>query len=434
MSKQKDSSTQSQLKSIMPNNIPDSVLKKLSGNTELADALVKKSQERIDKFDRVNIVVMGKTGVGKSTLINNLFREKLAETGTGKPVTQHLRKISKEGMPLTLYDTKGLELSSQVQEDITNEIFDFIDQKRDTDQAIQLVYYAIHAQSNRIEETEIELIHQLAEKVPVIIVLTQAIGDQSKEFESYIDDLNLPVAAICRVMAEPYQINKDVTIDRFGLDNLVEQSFEAIPGNFHDAFNNVQQANIKRKVRAARNWTVGYIATTFGVGFTPIPFADSSALVPLQITMLGHITAIFGINLDKATIVSLIAAVGGTGSATYVGKSIVSNALKAIPGVGTIVGGLISGATAATITSALAFSYIEVLAIMSQAEASGEDLDTKQLKKLMQDRFAKRMTRKSNQVDFENLEVEPEESKISKTKNFLKQLPGKFKNRSSKND
>lgn len=432
VSKDDKSRTEDQLRSILPNEVSDSMIKKLSQKSDLADQLMKKSQERVDEFERVNIVVMGKTGVGKSTLINNLFREKLAETGTGKPVTQHLRRISKKGMPLTLYDTKGLELSSEVQDEITDEIFDFIEDQKGTDESIHLVYYAIHAQSNRIEDMEIDLIKDLAKEVPVIIVLTQAIGDQSKDFADYIDNLNLPVAGICRVMAEPYIINKDVTIERFGLDDLVDKSFEVIPGDYHNAFNNVQQANIKRKIRAARNWTIGYIATTFGVGFTPIPFADASALVPLQITMLGHITAIFGIDLDKATIVTLIAAVGGTGSATYVGRSIVSNALKAIPGVGTVVGGLISGATAATITSTLAFTYIEVLAVMAQMDANGQKLTTKQLKTLMQDRFAKRMNRKSDQVDLDDLDVEEEESRLSKTKNYFKQLPGRFKNRFSK--
>lgn len=42
----------------------------------------------------------------------------MAETGVGKPITQHLKKISKEGVPVNLYDTKGLELSESVQAEI----------------------------------------------------------------------------------------------------------------------------------------------------------------------------------------------------------------------------------------------------------------------------------------------------------------------------
>ncbi|MBQ6543866.1 MAG: 50S ribosome-binding GTPase, partial [Clostridia bacterium] len=48
--------------------------------------------DKIKNMNRLNIVVAGKTGVGKSTLINSIFRENLAETGMGKPVTAHMRK------------------------------------------------------------------------------------------------------------------------------------------------------------------------------------------------------------------------------------------------------------------------------------------------------------------------------------------------------
>ena len=56
-----------------------------------------KVEKELMNMERVNILIIGKTGAGKSTLINGVFRDKIAETGIGKPVTQHLKKISKEG-------------------------------------------------------------------------------------------------------------------------------------------------------------------------------------------------------------------------------------------------------------------------------------------------------------------------------------------------
>ena len=83
----------------------------LSGDKlNVIQEILDKTEKEVENMAPVNILIAGKTGVGKSTLINNIFREKLADTGIGKPVTTHLRKISKQNIPIVLYDTIGLEL------------------------------------------------------------------------------------------------------------------------------------------------------------------------------------------------------------------------------------------------------------------------------------------------------------------------------------
>ena len=71
-------------------------MKQYSAPFDVVDDILKKTQQEIENMPPINILVVGKTGVGKSTLINHLFRDNLAETGVGKPVTQHLRKITKQ--------------------------------------------------------------------------------------------------------------------------------------------------------------------------------------------------------------------------------------------------------------------------------------------------------------------------------------------------
>ena len=66
--------------------------------------------EQINNLSILNIMVAGKTGVGKSTLINAVFKEHLADMGMGKPVTTYMRKITKKDVPLAIYDTRGFEL------------------------------------------------------------------------------------------------------------------------------------------------------------------------------------------------------------------------------------------------------------------------------------------------------------------------------------
>ncbi|MCW6659504.1 50S ribosome-binding GTPase [Aerococcaceae bacterium NML191292] len=362
--------------------------RKLTGrkiNPQLAQDLLSKSQQEVEKMPPINIIVAGKTGSGKSTLINALFRENIAQTGIGQPITQELIRLTKEGVPLTLYDTRGLELNQEVQQQVQADLLNLIATQQDKGEreAIHVVYYCINAMGSRIEPFEIELIQTLATKVPVILVVTQVLGPENREFHRYLVDLKLKVAAVVPVLAKPYVVAKRQVISAFGLQTLIDTTLNIVPSQVHRAFINAQQIDINRKVANARRWAKTYVSSAFGVGFVPIPFADATLLIPMQITMLAHLTAIFGVSLDKAQIVSLLAGIGGTSGTTYIGKIMVGSLFKLMPGLGTVSGGLVTGTTASMLTVALGYSYIEALRHIAKAEAMGRDLRLKEIQQLM---------------------------------------------------
>lgn len=305
-----------------------------------------KIEKELNNMDKTNILIVGKTGAGKSTLINSVFRAEMAETGTGRPITQHLKKISKEGVPVNLYDTKGLELSETVQAEIKKEILDEIERCNDLcikndskSELIHACWYCIDGSVRRCEETDIEWINDIAEKVPVIVVVTKGFPKKdAREFKKKIENLNLNCRAIVPVLAEKYEDRDEeeeddevLIIPSYGLDKLVEVTLEVLPEGVRKAFNNAQKVSLDKKVSAARKWVTRYAATTGAIGASPIPFSDAPLLVGAQLSMLAHVTAIFGLSVEKAVLTAIISSVAGVSGTTLGGKTLVSNLLKFIP-------------------------------------------------------------------------------------------------------
>ena len=365
---------------------------------DFIQSIMNAMEKEMKDIGHVNIIVAGKTGVGKSTLINSVFRENLAKTGIGAPVTNTIKELTKKDFPLRVYDSIGLELGSerqqQTEDDINKVIKDALT-RGDEDKYIHCIWYCINVNSNRIEPREEEFIDRLARDnentgVPVIIVLTIAHNKSlSQEMKKYIDSLNLNVKGTFIVLAEDYK-DEDFHRKAYGGSDLVEFTSSILPEAAQKAFINAQNASMKLKRDKAQTIVGATVLASFGTGFAPIPFSDAVILVPTQVGMIAAITSVYGLNISKSTMTAIIASLAGTSGATVVGKTIVSGLLKMIPGVGTVVGGMISGSTAAALTTALGGAYIAIMEMMVKGEISENDLKSGKLKDLIKDIFEKK--------------------------------------------
>mgnify|MGYP002754026313 CR=1 FL=1 len=359
----------------------------------------------------LNIIVVGKTGVGKSTLINAIFRENLAEnlaeTGIVKPITDHIRKISKKNIPLTIYDTRGFEMGKEVQKQVKDEVVDTINKglaTQDINKTIHCIWYCINAASNRVEQEEIEWIKELScdnqiTQVPIIIVLTQSFSKKNAQaLRKMLLDEKLDVVQIVPVLAQDYELGDDYVIKSYGLDMLIPIMSAVLPNELIDTLQNVQIASLDQKKRHAQKVVATTTLAATGVGAAPIPFSDCVALVPVQLSMIATITVIFGFDINKSILTAFLSSTIGAGGATVLGKTIVTNLIKFIPGAGTVLGGAISAGTAGVITAALGEAYIRIMELIFKGEMSIDDLSTKKGKEEMATLFKNELKKKRDNI------------------------------------
>ena len=336
----------------------------------------KSKQEAEEKKEKFNIILFGATGVGKSSLVNAVFGEEIVKSGVGKPVTQHLDKITVPKKGLVLWDTKGIESKDYegTINQLKKEIKSSFDSYSHLDDVPHLGWMCIDASGARVEPRDIELIGILKEyEIPIVIVFTKTLEEDTDEFvHEAINEINKHHGSY---VANNYvRVNsKDRKIGKFivpvsGLDDLVDMSFKCLPEakrGAKQALKKAQMVKMGERLEAmkngARNIVHGASAAAGAVGASPIPGSDAPLIAAIQSGMIYKINAEFELDTSTSTTTSVVAGILGVTAVAQVGKAVVSNALKFIPGVGSLLGGVISAATAVALTQAVGQAYIQVL-------------------------------------------------------------------------
>ena len=333
-------------------------------------------EEALRGLGRCNVLIAGRTGVGKSTLINSMFHGRMATTGDGRPVTKAARFISKEGVSLGIWDTRGLELADF--QETLDELMQLVKGRaddRDPERHIHVAWLCIHEDGRRVQDAERNLCRTLDGHMPVLAVITKARSDQG--FRANVQRMLPEARNVVRVRAIPEAFDDGHVLSTMGLDDLVEATASLLPEGIRDAFDHAQKVSRRRKKRQAHRIVASSSALAATAAATPIPFSDAAALVPIQVAMLARISAVYGLNVTTSFVTRLVVSAVGPTAATLGGRAIVANLLKLVPGGGTALGGVIAAATAVTLTTALGELYTATMdAVFTKSDADAPDLGT----------------------------------------------------------
>lgn len=321
--------------------------------------------EKEKNMRKVNIIVTGKSGTGKSTLINTCLRKKVAEVGVGRPVTKTGKWLSDPAdqlFPLRVYYT---ELSENNKKATIDDMMKVIEQGN-----IHLLWYCVLSASNRLEQGEEDLIEAVTNRgIPVIIVLTQSFRkEQAEGFSNEIKNIGTKAKDICIVVTEDELMK--ITANLLENKNLKE--------SFINACTNLE---LKREVALKK---VRYaVAASAAAAAVPVPVADSTMLFFIQAKMMAQIAASYGVEFKEEDIVKLITSLGAAAGTGYVGRAVFSSLVKMIPGAGSVVGGLVGVSTAVVLTYALGRTYMYAMEKVFTGEWNIDNISSAFLKETM---------------------------------------------------
>jgi uncharacterized protein (DUF697 family)/GTP-binding protein EngB required for normal cell division len=352
---------------------------------------------------RFNLAIFGKTGVGKSTLINAIFGEEVARTGIGEPVTRGSHLYLDKVGHLGIVDTQGLEVGKDNREilaDLTKAMNEM--RRQPLSEQIHVAWYCIRGMDRRFEEAEADFIRRLDDLgLPVIVVLAQVPRRPSSDgaeaqyhpdavlLAEQIMAKRLPIAG-GRPFMTYAKADEFAGQPAYGLRELLDATFRVAPEGVHGALVAAQEVDFARKTREAQKHIAVAVSSAAAAAASPIPFSDAAMLVPIQLGMMARIAQIYKIKFERAVLL----AIASTAVATGAGRAAFTSLLKLIPGAGSIVGGAIGAGVASSFTYAMGEAWLVVCqrVVTGKLGPVGQAMDNKVIRDAFLAEFRKKIS------------------------------------------
>lgn len=237
---------------------------------------------------KVNVLILGKSGCGKSSLLNYLWGNKVADVAAGRPVTPESDGASQgiyrhppvqlDDLQLVIHDSWGMEANKAEQwlALIKQESRKY-DASRSISDWIHTIVYCISAKGARIEDFELDSIIAplIAEGNRVLFVLTKADIASEQERQALRDILTRQVpenSGIIEVSSLSQVLRSGQHTEAFGreemleaiLSNLRQNLIAKIPAQFLRRARDGAAA-LRRDVLAHYEKEAGFTRTYAGV-------------------------------------------------------------------------------------------------------------------------------------------------------------------------
>lgn len=334
-----------------------------------------------------NVLVIGNSGVGKSTLINAVLGEEKATTGWGNSgTTDHLEIYENDEIPFRIIDSVGFEPSFFKKKKAIDAVKKWSKNSAkngNEDSKIDIIWFCVEGTSRKLFPDTIKSLSSATamwESVPVIVAITKSYSEPERKInvemvqnafakqKRYSKNLK----KVIPVVAQDYVINDSSYVEPVGITELIEATNNFLPEGKKAADDDIYHYKIKRK-KALAQGIVG-TATTAGsvIGAIPISVADAPLLSGIEAGEITALARLYGIPKGEKS-KQLMGTIIEAGTASAAAKGAIS-VLKSIPGVN-LVAGVLNAVIAGCFVAAIGEASIYIFEQVYLGKKTAEDID-----------------------------------------------------------
>ena len=397
----------------LPDAIPEKTRITIK-DTILGDSDLKKLMEGIDSHRPPRMFLIGRTGVGKSSLINALCDSYVAQVSDTKSCTTGANMYQcKDGdrVLMEIFDTRGIAESVAIDENVSAEE-ELI--KEVNEFSPDVVIFMLNCTHRDDVNTDVEFLKKLSSEyqkvnqleLPIVTVVNKCdqmaparavdpaaypankiekIEEVVRYYKGIIVKSGLKIRNIIGVSSViDWKTADGVPVDVDDIPNLPQEDIENLQMDFDGRYRIEDLRDILEKAildfdaqmglrmalrldalvkRIAKHLNGIFAGISATVALTPIPVSDIYILIIIQSCLVALIASLSGREISLDTAKEFVLGLGGVVGAGYVFRLAAQQATKFVnvvwPGAGSLISsGVASSGTAAIGRTAIAY-YIE---------------------------------------------------------------------------
>lgn len=267
-----------------------------------------------------NILVCGKTGVGKTTLIQAVTHRGVvpdSAIGNGKATTEGFMVYETE--IANFIDSEGMNPGTQTVDEYADFILDEMLDRLESDEVDNLIHniwYCIDGSGARIQDADARLIKTFSDKV--ILVVTKSELMRKEQTEAMMNDLLdlIDSDRIVLVSAENKTGLRQLVSKAENMCATAMNEAEAELESFNDRWDGYYGNMKKVWQEAASSEADNYIRWGAGraaaIALIPLPLADVAPLLANEVYMIYKLAGVYGIAVSGTVITMLLGCAGGS--------------------------------------------------------------------------------------------------------------------------